>query len=187
MHRIFLTLGVHKAFGFYTNLTTVLTGSDMWLLCTVSQSSQDKSTQSYNCIRSEIWKPEENSFMFWETVYLLCDYYFIMWTEPQMTPNCAAGQFSRLWRSTVLSSVLSALASLKLTNPDRSLFCSVIKWEFRTYNSSSAPACSYWDSARLSVHPSWFSSELEVTLTAGWLSLSLVYSGWVLAGESNHR
>lgn len=38
--------------------------------------------------------------------------------------------------------------------------------------------------SRLTVHPSWFSSGLEVTLTAGWLSLSIIYSGWVLAGDS---
>lgn len=38
---------------------------------------------------------------------------------------------------------------------------------------------------RLTVHPSWFSRGLEVTLTAGWLTLTLVYSGWVLAGDSN--
>lgn len=37
------------------------------------------------------------------------------------------------------------------------------------------------------MHPSWFSSGLEVTLTVGWLSRSHVYSGWVLAGESNHH
>lgn len=40
---------------------------------------------------------------------------------------------------------------------------------------------------KLAAHPSWFSSGLEVTLTAGWLSLSLVYSGWVLARDSNHH
>lgn len=37
---------------------------------------------------------------------------------------------------------------------------------------------------RLAAHPSWFRSGLEVTLSAGRLSLSLVYSGWVLAGDS---
>lgn len=34
-------------------------------------------------------------------------------------------------------------------------------------------------SCRIRVHPSWFSSGLEVTLTAGWLSLSRVYLLWL--------
>lgn len=49
------------------------------------------------------------------------------------------------------------------------------------YNSWSTLACSYWDSAGSHVHPSCFRSGLEVTLTAGWLSLCLVYTGWGFA------